>query len=169
MEIRSESVIDHPRERVFMTYRDRLPEVASYIPDIEAINELLRSRDGVISTVHNEWISDKEVPGVLSKFVKKRDLCWDDFAKWDDDGHRLDTRVFTEAVRCGGRNRFVAEGQSTRVIISGELDIDVERIRAIPKIVARRLKPRLEQFIVALVTPNLTEVNRSLQRFMDEH
>ena len=31
------------------------------------------------------------------------------------------------------------------------------------------LKPKVESFIVSLITPNLERVNESLQRFLDEH
>jgi hypothetical protein len=43
MRIHSESIVRHPRERVFKAYRDELPEIAAYMSDIREIRIVNRT------------------------------------------------------------------------------------------------------------------------------
>ena len=72
-------------------------------------------------------------------------------------------------MTCSGRNHFIDDGDSTRVVLSGQLDIQLKSIPGVPSFLAGRLAPKLEKFIVSLITPNLERVNASLQRFLDEN
>lgn len=175
MRIHSESLIHHPQQAVYLAYRDRLPEIAAYIPDVKEI--VVESRDdsseGVVK-LHNVWIADREVPVFARAFLKPEMLRWDDMAEWKDAEHRvywdLKLRVFTDQVKCGGTNTFAAvDDKTTKVTLEGDLDIDVRNIPGVPKMFAGGIKPKIEKFIVSLITPNLERVNESLQRFLDEH
>ena len=53
------------------------------------------------------------------------------------------------------------------MVLSGELEIDVARVPGVPSLLARRLKPRIEDFIVRLLTPNLKQTNEALGRWLD--
>lgn len=173
MEIRSESLIHHPREAVYLAYRDRLPDIArDFMPDIKEILVHARTEGEGVIDLHNEWVSNAELPKVARKLLSPDMLRWEDFAHWDDTGHyvdwRLRTRAFTEQVQCSGRNSFVeVDANTTKVLLLGELKIDLRDIRGVPNIVARRIAPTLEKFIVGMITPNLKKVNESLQGFLD--
>lgn len=172
MEICSESRIRYPREQVYLAYRDRLPEIAQYIPDIEQITVLLRepTSDGI--RLHNEWAASREIPAYVQSIVKPEHLRWDDFAEWHDDEHyvawRLATRAFTDAVQCTGRNTFLEDGGGTVVRLTGDLQLDLRDIPGVPRFLATRLAPQVERFIVSLITPNLERVNASIERFLDD-
>ena len=174
MRIHSESLIRHPQEKVYGAYRDRLPEIAAYIPDVKEIRvESREDRDGEV-TLHNVWIADREVPVYARAFLKPEMLQWDDYAEWKDAESRvywtLKLRVFTDQVTCGGTNTFTkVDDESTKVCLEGDLDIDVRNIPGVPRLLAGSLKPKIEKFIVSLITPNLKRVNESLQQFLDEH
>ena len=129
--------------------------------------------DGTV-TIHNIWIADREVPVYARAFLKPEMLQWDDYAEWKDAESRvywkLRLRVFTESVTCGGTNTFErVDDKTSRVRLEGDLDIDVKSIPGVPKLLAGGLKPKVEKFIVSLITPNLQRVNESLQQFLDEH
>jgi hypothetical protein len=142
------------------------------MPDIREIRTHRIDKTESGADIHNEWISKAEMPRGINKVIRSEHLRWDDFALWDDTNHwvdwRLKTRVFTESVHCSGRNRFVAEGDSTRVVLDGNLEINIGDIPGVPRIIGKRLKPKVESFIVRLVTPNLKRVNECLQTFLDE-
>jgi hypothetical protein len=173
MRIHSESIIRHPQERVYEAYRDRLSEIAAYIPDVKEI--IVKSRDekpGVV-TIHNEWIADKEVPVYARAFLKPEMMRWDDFAVWTDAKSQvawtLKLRVFADSVKCGGTNTFKRiDDDKTAVTLEGDLDINLKTIPGVPNLLAGGLKPKVEKFIVSLITPNLERVNQSLQQFLDE-
>jgi len=174
MRIHSESLIRHPQEKVYGAYRDRLPEIAAYIPDVKEIRvESREDRDGEV-TIHNIWIADRDVPLFARAFLKPDMLEWDDYAEWKDAESRvywkLRLRVFTDSVTCSGTNTFEAASDgTTKVRLEGDLDIDVKSIPGVPRMLAGGLKPKVEKFIVSLITPNLQKVNESLQQFLDEH
>jgi hypothetical protein len=172
LEIRSESTIGHSREKVFCGYRDKLPEIAAYITDIREIRVLSRAEEGASVRLHNEWVSDRDVPSIAKKFLKPEQLQWDDFAVWHSDEWfcewEIKTRAFRDAVKCSGRNTFVEVGEgSTRVVLTGELQIHLKEIPGVPRLLAGRLRPTIEKFIVSLITPNLRKVNESLQQYLD--
>ena len=129
MRIHSESIIHHPLDVVYDAYRNRLPEVARYIPDIREIRAHSVEENVCGAEIHNEWISDTQMPRGVNKIIRPEHLRWDDYASWDDSNHwvdwRIKTRMFTESVSCSGRNRFLAEGSSTRVVLDGDLIIKI--------------------------------------------
>lgn len=172
MDINASSVIRHPRERVYAAYRDELERIAAFMPNIKEI--IIRKRDVADGHVrlHNEWVGKGEVPKIAQGLIRPEMVRWDDYADWDDANSlcrwTLKTRVFTDKVDCKGTNRIVAEGpSSTRVILSGTLDLDLKEIPGVPRILASRIKPQVEGFIIALIRPNLEQVNQALERYLD--
>jgi hypothetical protein len=170
--IHSESTIHHPRDVVFEAYRDRLPEIVSYLPDIREIVVRDRKESGSVVTLHNEWFAATDVPRVIQSVVKAEMLRWDDFASWEASEYicswRLRVGAFTEAVHCAGTNTFIADGPSqTRVVLAGELTLDLSSVRGVPRFMAKKIAPQIERFVVAMITPNLQRVNQSLQAFLD--
>lgn len=172
MRIHSESVIGHPVAAVFNAYRDRLPEVAAYLDDIRSITVESREEGPDSVRLHNVWSSDKEVPAVAKKFIKPEALQWDDHAQWFTAETRcewrIETRAFKDAFRCAGQTRLVAEGEHTRVVLEGELSVDVAKVGGIPRFLARTVGPQVEKFIVALVKPNLERTNDAIAAFLDD-
>ena len=172
MNIESEATIAHPRAEVFRAYRDKLPEIAAYIPDIREIIVHSREDDGSRVHLHNEWVADTEIPRAIRAIVRPEHLRWDDFAVWHEDrwycAWRLETRAFSDAVSCEGRNTFVDDGRGgTRVKLSGALSLDLNKVRGVPRIGARTMGTMLEKFVVAMITPNLQKVNAALQPYLD--
>lgn len=171
MKINSEARIPYPREQVYLAYRDRMAEIAEFIPDIKEVKIVSREEGDGTVTLHNEWASDREVPSVVSKIIKPEHLRWDDYATWHNAAFyaqwEIKTRAFTDAVRCTGRTEVLEDGDSTVVRLTGDLSITLKEIPGVPSFLARRMAPQVEKFIVSLVTPNLQQVNRSIHRFLD--
>jgi hypothetical protein len=172
MRILSESIIRHPLARVYAAYRDELPEIAAYMPDIRDIQAVSREDEGDTTRLHNVWRAKREIPSFAKSILKPDMLQWDDHALWNGSDHtcdwRLELRVFTDAVKCGGTNVFEAlSPDTTRVVLDGDLAINLTHVPGVPRILARRIAPKIEQFIVALITPNLKQVNRSLGDYLD--
>jgi hypothetical protein len=173
MRIQSESVINHPLHEVYEAYRDRLSEVAAYIPDIREIRVEARDLHDQGVKIHNVWIADREVPHFARSIIKPDMLRWDDYADWIDAEKlcrwKLHIRAFSEAVTCEGTNSFHrVDDRSTKVLLEGELQIDLGKIRGVPRMVVARLGPKVERFIVSLITPNLERVSGCLGAFLDD-
>lgn len=172
MRIHSESLIRHSREDVFLAYRDHLPEVVPYIPDIKEIivNSRQETEGGV--KLHNIWVAEREVPAFARTFIKPEMLRWDDFAEWKTGEYRcywtLKVRVMTDAVTCSGTNTITSvDAGTTKVVLDGDLAINLKQIPGVPSLLAGRIAPQVESFIVSLITPNLEGVNKALGSYLD--
>jgi hypothetical protein len=159
-------------ERVYSCYRDQLPEIAPYTPDIKEI--LVHSREELEQgpKIHNEWIADRDLPKVVANLVTQDMMRWNDFAQWNDEAHHVDwvlqIPAFPDQVKCSGRNAFFADGPDATIVrLSGNLEISLKNIPGVPRLLAGRLTPKVESFIVKLITPNLEKVNHSLERYLD--
>jgi hypothetical protein len=172
MVINSSSLLPHPLARVYRAYRDELPRIAVYMPNIKEIRTLRREeREGGVR-LHNEWSGKGEIPRVAQGLIKPEMVKWDDYADWDDATTacewRIATRFFTEKVRCGGTNRLSAEdAKTTRVTLSGTLEIDLAEVPGVPRFLAKSVAPQVERFIVSLITPNLERTNVALRQYLD--
>lgn len=172
MKFRSESLIHHPRDKVFAAYRDRLVEVVPYLDDIEAVVVRSRKEEGDTVTLHNEWRSGREVPSAAKAFLKPDQLAWDDYATWRGSDHTchfdIKTRAFRDAVRCVGTNTFTeTPSGGTKVVLEGDFEVALHGIPGVPSFLARTIIPQVEKFIIALIQPNLEKTNQAVERFLD--
>ena len=170
MKINSESRIRHPLDAVYAVYRDRLSAVAPLIPDIKEIRVESRVQTDAGVKIHNRWVADREIPKIVQGFVKPHMLQWNDYADWDDANTRCDWTLqipaFPNNVSASGRTALYADGDHTRVVLTGLLEINPD-FPALPRLLARRLAPQLEKFIVLLITPNMERVNHAIGDFLD--
>ena len=171
--MRSETVIGHPRHRVFWAYRDQLPEAAATIPGIKGIEVAERDEQNKVVRLHNIWTGDSAIPGFAQRFLSMEHQSWDDLAVWYEDSWRCEwnikPRIFREAVRCIGTTRFVEEGPSqTRIVLSGELTVDVTHVRGVPDVMQETLAPKIEKYIIGTVTPRIEANNVAISEFLDK-
>lgn len=173
MQIHSTSIVHHPMARVYGAYRDELPQMVPFIPDVREI--VVRSREEFPGGVKilNLWVADRDPPKAVEGVIKREWLQWEDYATWNDAGFFVDWRMVLPAlpdrVRCSGRNSFFRDGlDRTRVVISGDLQIDASSFGDVPASMAPRIRRVIEAFIVDLVTPNLTRMNQSLEEYLDD-
>jgi hypothetical protein len=171
MELNASSLIRHPRERVYLAYRDELPRIAAYMPNVKSV--VTQKREEVAGGVrlHNVWTGKGEIPKVAQHVVKPDILLWDDFATWNDAQSRAEwrigLRVFNDSFSCHGTTIIAAEGAHTRVTLKGDLSVDLRDIPGVPRLLAGPLKPQIEAFIIKLVRPNLEDTNAALGRYLD--
>lgn len=174
MKLHADARIAFPRPVVFSAYRDRLPEMLPYLPDIKKITvESREDLDGGISKLHNVWEAASEVPKIAQRIITPDMLAWNDFAEWNENDWTCDwnikTRLFTDNVSCGGRNEYLEDGDGTLLKIRGELDVNLKGIPGVPSFLAGTVAPHVEKFIVDLLTPNLISIAGGLERFLQEH
>lgn len=171
MKIRSETRLHHSIDKVFEAYRDRMSEVAAFLPDIESIQVLSRVEEDGRVVLHNEWRGDVEIPKVASKFLKPEHLRWDDYATWQTDTRscswRIETRVFNDGFSCSGTTKLTEDGDGTRIVLDGDLKIQLQGVPGVPGFLGKRLAPQIEKFVVALIAPNLEKTNEAIGRYLD--
>ena len=170
-----EAVADIPfaREQVYAVYRDRLPQLVPYLPNIREIVQKSRTEEGHLVKVLNLWKGGGEIPAAARSVVSEKLLEWDDDATWDNHAFTCEWRIvtphFKDAVYAAGNNTFEALGPDrTRLTIRGELTIDGARVPGVPKFLAKTVAPVVEKFLIAAIKPNLLEVSKGVERFLKE-
>jgi|JI10StandDraft_1071094.scaffolds.fasta_scaffold401057_2 hypothetical protein len=174
MDIKADSRIPFGRDVVFRTYRDALPLLVPFLPNISSITVAKRAEEGPgLTRMLNVWKAKGEIPTVAQAVIKPEMLEWNDHALWNENDWtcewRVETKLFTENVSCSGKNRFVPEGDGAmRLEIRGNLDVNLKGIPGVPRFLAGTVAPVVEKFIVTLLTPNLTSVSQGLERYLRE-
>jgi len=172
MQISSTARIAHPLDRVYLAYRDDLPALAPYLPDVSHIVVDRRTeRDGGVDLL-NIWHASTRIPSVAKAFVRPEMLRWEDHASWDDAATlarwKLIVPAFRNQVTCTGETRIKADGAGARVELVGDLQIDLSRLPGMNRFVGKRMAPQVEAFIVKLISPNLQRVNAALESYLDD-
>lgn len=167
--------VAHDRETVFSTFRDELTELIPHLPDVKDIE--VKDREDVDDStvkVTNLWKAEpEEIPRLARSFIKPEMLKWTDYATWRQDDWECDwvmeVGFLSDAVTCEGTTRYVDKGDGeTEVIIKGKLEVDAAQIPGVPRFGAGKIGSAVENFVVRLITPNLTNVNRGLESYLEQ-
>ena len=99
-------------------------------------------------------------------------LAWRDVALWHDDPKRIEwtfeTSSFESLYRCSGTNYFDAvSNDQTRIRLTGSIEIFPENMPGVPKLLARRIAPSIEKWLVNMVTPNFAKLPHAIQALLD--
>lgn len=172
MEISVVTTIPHPREQVWATMRDHLPELAAYLPNVDAIEvrERTEPSPGEVRLV-NLWKAAKtEVPAVARPFIDPSKLNWIDRAAWDQDRWTcewvIEVAFMPDRVTCKGTTTYEEAGpDTTRMRMKGVLELNLKGL--LPGLVARSAQPKVEGFIVKLIEPNFEKTSDAVKRYLD--
>ncbi len=172
MIISADTYIPFPRPLVYATYRDKLLELVSYLPDVRSIEVKSRREENGLIHFENEWHGGGEIPVVARAIISEAMLSWTDFATWNDSEFttvwRIKTHAFTEAVNCAGKNRFLEKNGGTLIESRGELIIDTTQIQNVPQLFVGPVGRTVEDFLSKKVEPNLQQVGRGVRLYLEQ-
>lgn len=171
MKIQTDVTLPFSVDVVFSAYRDHLPELTPYLPNIKEIKVLERKElPGELSLV-NEWTGGGEFPKALQAVLSGELLKWTDYATWKNDARicewRTEINRFPGAVKSSGVNRFTAQGGSTRLEINGDLTVDAGKIPGVPRLLAGTIGGALEKFLQGQISLNLVEVAKGVGKYLE--
>jgi len=165
--------IPFARSKVFAAYRDHLPDLVPYLPNIRAITITSRSDEGQVVKLLNRWKGGGEIPGAVRKFLSEGMLEWDDHATWNEAdwtcAWRTVVPAFKEAVDATGKNVFEeVSAEVTRMTIGGDLKVDAGKVKGVPRLLSGTVSPMIEAFLVNAIKPNFSEVAKGVEKFLVE-
>jgi hypothetical protein len=174
MKVEADVRIAFPREVAFRTYRDELPALVPYLPNVKSIEvkETEQAPGGVATRTRklNLWRANVDVPSFAQSVLKPDMLAWDDHALWDEADWTCEWRVaphfFADRIKCAGKNRYIADGDGVILQIRGDLTIEAKGLPGVPRLLTNTVNAGVEKFIVALLTPNLTSVSKGLDAYL---
>jgi hypothetical protein len=176
MNFEKASVVSHPASVVLETMIERMHEIVPFLPSVNGIELISREEipDGKLRIVRRWHGSMDNAPGALKPFLNEEIMAWTDTAVWTPADYRVDWTLSTSMgglYDCSGTNFFEPDPQapegSTRMRVTGTLQVYPERLPGLPKFLGKRLAPQVEKFIVGLITPNLMDVAVGLQGYLD--
>ncbi len=161
-----------PRSVVYATYRDKMLDLVPYMANVRAI-ELQSRQDGEAETqLVTVWHGGGSIPGPARAFLSEDLLSWTDYATWKSTDFSVDwrteTHAFTEAVRSGGRNLFLEDGDGTRIESRGELNIDTKQLKGIPSFVAGSIASTIEDLLGKQIDSNFKEMGAGVSRYLQQ-
>lgn len=170
MKLSSSDIIDQPVEQVYATVRDHLASLAPFLPNVDQI-EVEASKDlkgGVEKT--NRWYASVPVPGLLKKFLKPEMFSWIDRARWQDDERRVDYTLEStfgkDLFDAKGTNTFKDLGDGrTQLVFECQVDIYPDRVPGVPKLIAKKAGPAIENLLQKMLEPNLTSLGTGLKAY----
>jgi len=172
-EINVKNEVAFEREKVFWAFRDKLQDLLSYLPDVEDIKVLEREEiDENTIKLLNLWQANyDQVPKAARGFIKPEMLKWKDHATWRQDEWIcewvIEPDFLSDAISCQGKNSFIDKGDGkTEVIISGNLEIDVKKIKGVPKLGSGKIGKIVEDFAVPMISSNLGNVVKGLESYL---
>ena len=172
MKIDVNSTIAYPRDLVFETYREEIQSLVQYLPNIEKIDVVSRDESNDVVTFENHWYaSASDIPKVAQAFVKPEMMKWIDRASWDLKNKtcswEIETFFMKEAVSCKGLNTFSESDDDQMTLrIQGDLDLNVKKVPGVPTLLAGTIRPQLEKFIIAMITPNFETINKGIAQYL---
>ena len=163
MKLEADAKMSFPRDVVFTTYRDRLPELAPYLDDIKAITVQKRDDDPPITRILNLWQASTEIPKVAqsnhqaghARVAGSRHL------ERGTSGASIGAsrpRSSPRTSPAAAKNTVLEDGDGSIFQLRGNLEIDLKGVPGVPRFLAGKVKPHVEKFIVQLLTPNLMAV-----------
>ena len=173
MRIDVSMTIPFPRAKVFAAYRDHLPDLVPYLPNIRGISVTSRTDEGQVVKLLNRWKGGGEIPGAVRKFLSEGMLEWDDHAEWNETdwtcAWRTVVPAFKDAVDATGMNTYVeVTPESTKLTIAGNLKVDAGKVKGVPRLLSGTVSPMIESFLVATIKPNFSEVAKGVEKFLKE-
>jgi hypothetical protein len=162
---RSLVVVKRPHAVLWSVMRDRLPDMAPQIADIEDIRQLERSTDadGVVHIV-NRWRVRHQVPPMIRSVLKSDGLSWIDRNTWDARTFTCDWTIepefLTEHINCSGRTTFAPAmaGQGARVTFEGGFYLQPGLFGGLPGGIERLAAGFVESIVTTIIPRNLRGV-----------
>lgn len=170
MNISVDTSLPFPLPLVYLTYRDKVSEIVPYLPNVRSLE--LKSRqetNGQVQTVL-DWHGGGDIPVALRSILGENMLSWTEYDTWNEADFTVDWRVethaFSEAVICGGKNRFIEYGNTTLVQSRGTLTIDPKHLKGFPPFMVGGIARMVEEFLGQKITPNLEQMGEGVRQYL---
>ncbi len=158
-------VIKQPLAPMWQTVRDRLPELAVELNDIEAIEILEREEltEGDIRLV-NRWRSSQHIPAMLQGSLGSSEVSWLDRNVWDEARHccewQIEPSVLPDHIRCAGSTRFepAMGGRGTRITFEGEFALAPGALKQLAGPLEQPVSKFIESIVTVFIPRNLRKV-----------
>ncbi len=173
MRMDNKDFVDYPRELVYQTFRDKVYELADYLPNVDKIEVVQRewmNEDHLRILAH--WHTSAPVPPVVKKFINPKVFSYKDYANWYNSEFKVDWRIETfwlsNLYTCSGTTYYIEVSPGrTLVHLVGDLTVNIDAIPQIPRFLRKSIGPQAEKFVIGIISPNLSKAAQAVQKYLD--
>jgi hypothetical protein len=160
-------------DKVLILVRDEMPKLVPYLNDVEEILVLEKREEADAVHYDNLWrASSNSAPVMVRKFLSPELLSWRDIARWPQGKThaewRLEPKVGSSLFECTGTTSLIEVPGGVQFKIEGDLNIYPERVPGVPRLLAGRLRSKIEAWVVDMIVPNLQTMARGVQAYFDD-
>jgi len=180
MRFNEQSTVSHPAPLILETMIERMEEIVPFLPNVESIEtrESKKLKNGQLRIVRHWQGKADSIPSALRPFLSKEALGWIDTALWTPPEYKVEWQQsalspgIARLYECKGENYFEPNPDdpknSSRIRILGNLDVHPDRLPGLPTFLGRTLAPQIEKFVIGMITPNLRDLAKGLQGYLDQ-
>ena len=157
-------VLKHSIEPVWQTMRDRLPELAALVGDIDSIRVIERYSENSKVRLLNEWRSSQSVPVFMQASLGAAAIEWLDRNEWDDTTRqctwRISPNILRDYISCEGSTTFepAMGGRGTRVTIHGTFSLAPGAVRGLAGPFEQAVTAFVESIVSTMVPKNFRKI-----------
>ena len=168
-------MVKYPRQVVWETIRDRLPEMVPFLDDVGAITQEYREEQAAGSLqLINVWKADVKIPPMLHSVIDPSTLSWTDRADWNDSQNTchwaIEPHFFLNRIRCSGTTQFeqAIGGRGTRINFEGELEVTAKDFPGLPAFMEVAATQAIESLVATLIPKNFRKVTDALSHLLNQ-
>ena len=165
----SVTIVKFPLDLVWISIRDRLPELVPFMEDMEKITQLKREDlPGGIVRLDNLWQANPKLPILQSLNLKPEMFAWIDRAEWQDESYEcrweIESQYLADSLECRGVTHYepAMGGRGTRVNFEGQLGIGSISLPGIAYLDGSYLKG-FEALASSLIPKNLRKMTTAVE------
>ncbi len=179
MEFCRETKVHHSATLLLKTMIERMEDIVPFLPNIASIETVKKTKrpDGTWEIVRRWEAKAEHVPSLVRPFLTRELLQWLDYALWVPSQYKVEWRQEPQVraakglYECHGTNFFLPDPEGPETVscvrVTGSLEVHPEKFPGVPTFLARRVAPQVERFIVRLIEPNLVELAKGLEAYLD--
>jgi hypothetical protein len=176
MDFKTISIIKFPFDVAWNTMRDKLPDIAKDVNDLESITEVERvlSDDGNMKIV-NVWKAKPNLPAMVVKYINKDMLTWTDTANWRFKEKKIDWQIrshhFHEEMHCKGSTAFEAAmgGKGCRLTFSGSLEWKGKVLSLGMGIFDTTISKAVEGVLTQMIPSNFRKITEVMSKYIEKN
>src|SRR5688572_22957194 len=172
MNMKAVCIVRFPLELVWSSVRDRLPELASFMDDIESVTpESQTAATTDVVKIVNCWKARPKLPGVIAPYLPKSATSWTDTAVWHNARHLcewvIEPHFFTKYIECSGTTQYEGAmgGIGTRMTFQGQFTISPTGL-PIPKPFQATVARGVDSLLSTTIPKNFVRLGAALDNLL---
>jgi hypothetical protein len=148
------------------------------MPDISKIETIgiTQLPDGRLEKICQWYSQPSNIPSLIKKFMRPELFSWKDYAIWNEANYsveyKLESTFAKNLYNVQGINYFQPHPEReghTAIRITCELNIYPERLPGVPRFLANKALPTIENMVRKLLEPNLSGLINGLNGYFAAH